>query len=297
MNDNDELLAAVPAQDGGETDILEIDDVEGHGLREVAAGLGAAAVLAGGASAAMASTGPHLPQVHPSTGITQTASAAFTDPVGTLDRTTDQGLDTARDARDSAIQTAGQTASSSVRTATGAADTALDMAAADVKTASNLATSVKTSATSTATGAVSATQRTADRAVTTARSDVADVSRVATGAVSSTTATASSTVNSTVRDADRKVATVLSVTTKTATGGIQTATATLRAVNAGAGVDAASAGGWVLVKAGDAVLAQVHLSGGTATASWKIPAAGAHSITVSYTGDDFFAPTMRTIDL
>ena len=35
-------------------EIIDLDDVEGHGLKEVAAGLGAAAVLAGGGSAARA---------------------------------------------------------------------------------------------------------------------------------------------------------------------------------------------------------------------------------------------------
>src|SRR5688500_7096578 len=58
MSDNEELLTTDMA---GTEDTIDLDDVEGHGLKEVAAGLGAAAVLAGGGAAAMQQTSSSLP--------------------------------------------------------------------------------------------------------------------------------------------------------------------------------------------------------------------------------------------
>ncbi|MDP3711744.1 MAG: hypothetical protein Q8R60_04585 [Mycobacteriales bacterium] len=56
MNSNDEILSVVPTQDAPEID--ELDDVEGHGLKEVVVGLSAAAVLGGGVASAASSIPP-----------------------------------------------------------------------------------------------------------------------------------------------------------------------------------------------------------------------------------------------
>lgn len=263
----DELLAK-------ELEIIDLDDVEGHGLREVAAGLGAAAVLAGGAGAAVASTslGSSLPTVPPRGSISVTAE----DPIGTADRATDQAVTSARAARDTGIAKAGATADtatstavSTERSARDAAGTVADYAARDIEAA----TTIAGNAAGYAGGAAGAAVQSAVTAAT----------------------TTAGTAGSTVRDTDRKVATVLSVVASGAQGSVNTVTASLKAVNAGAGVDVQGAGGWVLVKAGDAVLAQVRMEGGSATASWTVPLAGAHSVTLTYTGDDTFAPSLRTI--
>jgi hypothetical protein len=96
---------------------------------------------------------------------------------------------------------------------------------------------------------------------------------------------------------DRKVATVLSVVSTTTSTGVRTAAVTLRAVGAGSGVDALDATGWVLVKAGDELLAQVRLEAASATATWSVPAAASGAMTISYTGDSQFAPSLRTLAL
>jgi hypothetical protein len=294
MNENDELLTPVAEQDGAE--MIDLDDVEGHGLKEVAAGLGAAALLAGGgAAAAAASSGPSV-SVHPS-GVTISTGTVLSDPVGTADRTTDQAISDVRGVRDAAVTAAGNlagqtlsragsTVASTEHTATQAIDATVGLAKADVAAAGQIAANATHWAASTTQATISptmhTTQSTASSAVNTA---------------GSTATAASNAASNTVREADRKVATVLSVVTSTTANGVHTATATLKAVNAGAGVDARSAGGWILVKAGDTVLAQVHLTGGTATASWTAPVVGGHSVTVSYTGDNIFAPSLRTIAL
>jgi hypothetical protein len=93
---------------------------------------------------------------------------------------------------------------------------------------------------------------------------------------------------------DRKVATVLSVVTSTATDGVRTTTATIKPVKAGAG--AGSPGGWLLVQAGEQVLAQAQVSGGSVTARWALPL-DADQVVVSYTGDAVFAPSQRALTL
>lgn len=263
--------------------LIELDDVEGHGLREVAAGLGAAAVLAGGGAglASAASTGPavHPSLGHPTATVSTTAGSVTVDPVGVTDRLTDQALHDARGARDAALATATGTAGRAAQAVGGTEAAALRTAAGTVRSATSLATSEVSSATRLATGTEQSTESTAHATttpvVTAARNDV-----------SSTTATA-----------DRKVATVLQVVTTTTATGLHTATMTLQATSAGAGVDVLDATGWVLVKAGDQVLAQVQMSHGTAVASWTMPAAGAGALTISYTGDSSFAPALRTVSL
>jgi hypothetical protein len=294
MNENDELLTSVPEQDSVE--VIDLDDVEGHGLKEVAAGLGAAALLAGGGAAAAASTGAASVSVHPS-GVTISTGTVLSDPVGTVDRTSDQAITEVRSVRDAAVAAAGNLASQTVtragttvasteHTATQAIEPTVALAKSDVAAAGQIAANAANWTTSTTQTAISPTMRTTQSTAGSAVRTAGNVANAATNAASNT-----------VREADRKVATVLSVITSTTANGVHTATATLKAVNAGAGVDAQNAGGWILVKAGDAVLAQVHLTGGTATASWTAPVVGGHSVTVSYTGDNIFAPSLRTIAL
>jgi hypothetical protein len=90
----------------------------------------------------------------------------------------------------------------------------------------------------------------------------------------------------------RKVATVLSVVTKTTAEAERIVTALLKPVAAG---EPPAAGGWVLVTAGDEVLAQVHVRNGQATCSLPPEATG--QVMVSYTGDERLAPSQRTIEI
>ena len=272
----------------------ELDDVEGHGLKEVAAGLGAAAVLAGGAAGATQLVGTHA-AVHPSKG--GDVSITVSDPIATAARTTHNAFGTAQATTDGALGTADRAIDSSLKTVGNAPTTAGNLADATLQTAGSTvakATSTVQDTKAWATGPV----------LDTAKGDVKGATSTATGVTDRTMTTADTTAGSAVttagavvRDADRKVATILSVATTTAVDGVHTAVVTVRAVNAGAGADTNTAGGWVLVKAGDNVLAQVHLAQGQATASWTMPLVGGHAVTISYTGDDTFAASMRSITL
>ena len=290
MNDSD----IYPQDPQDAIDLVDdLDDVEGHGLKEVAAGLGAAAVLAGGAAGAtqLASSSA---QVHPSKG---DVSITVTDPVGTASQATHSALNATQTTADTAFDAAGKAVDGSitaVHNAPGTASKLVDSTGKALGATVGTATSTVKATEAWATGPV----------VDTAKGDVHSATTTVQGTKAHATSTADSAASSSVttagtavRDVDRKTATILSVVTTTAADGVHTATVTLKAAQAGAGVDTNTAGGWVLVKAGDSVLAQVHLTNGTATASWKMPLVGGHAVTISYTGDNTFAASMRSITL
>lgn len=182
----------------------EIDDVEGHGLKEVAAGLGAAAVVVGGAGSALAMSAHVAPT--PSTGntvasVSQTARGVVDDPVGAVDRTTDWGITTARETRDGAMTTAGTT----VRGATDTANSALSTVRSTVDRTTTTAGNAVTGAEATAGSAVDLTKDTARDAVDTAGSTVTGVKGTAQSTVSGAQRTVRSTldtVRQTVHDLD-----------------------------------------------------------------------------------------------
>jgi hypothetical protein len=267
------------------------DDVEGHGLKEVAAGLGAAAVLAGGAAGATHLAGSSL-SVHPSSN-SPGISVTVDDPLATANHLTDNAIAGAQHQRDAAENLAiNQVGKTDQRIADVKADAlgAVKGAAALADATTSWAGDVTKASTKLATTEVKAADTLAMKQATHATSTA---TTVADKQVSNTATTA----GSTVRDVDRKVATILSVVTTTAADGVHTAKITLNAVDAGAGANTSSAGGWVLVKAGDTVLAQVQMHGGTATASWTMPLTGGHTISISYTGDNVFAPSARAMAL
>lgn len=289
----------------------ELDDVEGHGLKEVAVGLGAAAVLAGGAAGSMHLSSAPL-GVHSSGS---NLSITVVDPIDTAGQALHGGLAAAQSTSDGAIQTTDQEITDGLRTVANA-PTTLDRAVQ--RTTETLGTTVAGAEQSVqevkawATGPVvdaakadvHAVQQVATSATGFAKDTATDATGTVTAAATGTAATAGTAVTnlenkatSTVRDTDRKIATILSVTTTTASDRVHTAVVTLRSATDGAGVQADTAGGWVLVKSGDLVLAQVHMSGGTATASWTAPVTGAQSVTITYTGDSTFAAASRVLDL
>ena len=276
--------------------LIDLDDVEGHGLREVAAGLGAAAVLAGGGSAALASTGVHLPTVHPSN---PSVTVQVGDPITTTDKVVDQTLQTTRDLRDGSVAAAnalkddatelagstaqgvGSTASGTVTQARGVADGAVETAKQDVKAAQTIARN-----------AVVWTGAQAGEALDTAGDVVKDTQQLATQTVNN----AGSTASAAVADTERKAATVLQVATTTAQNGITTLTTTLKSINAGAGADMGSTSAWMTASVDGVVVAQWQTDGEHSTVSFATPV-GNPSITVSYLGDDDFAPTQRVVQL
>ena len=282
MNENE----IYPEDPTDATDLNDtFDDVEGHGLKEVAAGLGAAAVLAGGAAGATHLASSSV-SVHPSSGGSG-ISVTVNDPLATANQLTDNAITAAQHQRDGAENLAiDQVGKTGQRVATVKAD-----AAGALQAAGKLANST----TAWAGDVTQATKTLANAEVKGAGTLAAHETSTATTVADRQVTSTATTAGSTVRDVDRKVATILSVVTTTAADGVHTAKITLNAVDAGAGANTSSAGGWVLVKAGDLVLAQVQMNGGTATATFNLPIGGGHDLSVSYTGDNVFAPSARAI--
>ncbi len=272
---------------------LEIDDVEGHGLKEVAAGLGAAAVLAGGAAGATQLASSSL-SVHPSSTTGPSISVQVGDPVGTADKAVDSSITGVQQTRDAALAKADAKvvrAQQVVDRAPGNVAGIVSDVRSDLSSTTAWAGDVKDAAKGAVKGEVHGASTMATSTTTTAGSTVDSTTTTVDSKVDHTTTTAATTV----RAADRKVATILSVTTTTALDGVHTAKVVLHAADDG--VSASAGSGWVLVKAGDQILAQVHMTDGTATASWTMPLVGGHSVSISYTGDNVFAPSLRTITL
>ena len=264
-------------------DVIDLDDVEGHGLREVAAGLGAAAVLAGGGTAAAAAVG-----VHPTLPHLNNPSPSISDPVGTVDRTTDWGIATSRDARDGALGTAATTAADAVSLAGREVTATSTTAGAVVRGAEQTAGTLVDAAGSTTRTEVAAASRTVGAeehvALTTVRSDAAGV-----------TTTAATTAD----DATRKAATVLHLTTSTVNALETTITATVENLNpqAGAGTSGMGSTGWVTFSLGGETIASVQLSNGQATITVKTASLGGKVLQAVYSGSATDASSMLSMTL
>jgi hypothetical protein len=284
MSDNEDTLPAAEQDSSDDVQIIDLDDVEGHGMREVAAGLGAAAMIAGGVGAATAmSVG-----VHPSTSGGGASVSASIDPIGTVDRATDWTIATSREVRDGALDTTMATASSADRTAGRVSDGALETAGAfvdaagtvtqaELKAASHLATNVK------------------DGTLATTRA----VTHAATSTVKGTEVTASNVTTSTVTQATRKVATALTFTTSTVNATMTTISVTIANLNpqAGAGASMSDPGGWVSLQLGGSTIAQAQVYDGTATITVKTLDLTGKSLNLAYSGDTLHASTARAFAL
>lgn len=127
MTTHDELLTAVPEQTSADHLEIELDDVEGHGLKEVVVGLSAAAVLGGSAASAASLSSPVTHDlktpgaVMAVVGAVQEDVTTLTAPtVAKVDKTTAKTAATATSAIGSTAKAAGE----AVRTIDGlAADT------------------------------------------------------------------------------------------------------------------------------------------------------------------------------
>ncbi|HUR50673.1 MAG TPA: hypothetical protein VMZ11_00965 [Mycobacteriales bacterium] len=270
--------------------LIDVDDVEGHGMREVAAGLGAAAVLAGGGTAAAAAVGVHptLPNLHPST-------PSVSHPIDQVDRATDWTIDTSRDVRDGAIGTTGATAAG----AGTLANRELGAAGATVTGAERSAASVVD-----ATGTIARNEvRVAGQSVAAAEAVAVNVAKVTTGGAvttaSSTTSHAASTAGGTVTSAARKTATLLTLTTSTVNAMETTIVATVANLNpnAGAGTSGMGSTGWVTFSLGGENIASVQLSHGQASVTVKTISLAGKALQAVYSGDTIHASSMRAITL
>lgn len=300
MSINEEPKSATEPAGGLDDDstIIDLDDVEGHGMREVAAGLGAAAVLAGGGTAAVAAgfdVHPSLPQVKAST-------PSVSDPIGTVDRATDRGIQISREVRDAALDTAG-------RTAAGAAAAAGQQVSATSATAANLAGGAQRTAdafveagSALAAKEVRAAGATARAAVSSAGAVVSGTQTTASTAAqtaSSAAAGATSTASAATTDAVRKAATVLQLTTSTVSALETTVIATVETLNPElrAGTSGMGSSGWVTFSLGGENIASVQVSNGQATVTVKTSSLGGKVLQAVYSGDALNASSMRTLTL
>jgi len=294
MSNEEPKSATEPAGAVDDQDVIQLDDVEGHGMREVAAGLGAAAVLAGAGTAAATTIGMHSSLPH-----LKSPTPSISDPVGSLDRTTDHGIAAAREARDGALGTAGTTAANSINLANqeaGAAKTtagnvatgAEQVTAAFVDATGKLARSELATASQTAAGAEAT-------ALSTARSTAAGASTTAANVTANTMSVASSTTT----DATRKTATVLQLTTSTVNALETTVTATVENLNpeAGAGTSGMGSSGWVTFSLGGETIASVQLSNGQATITVKTASLGGKVLQAVYSGSATSASSMLSMTL
>lgn len=281
-------------------EIIDLDDVEGHGLREVAAGLGAAAVLAGGGSAALASSGVSLPAVHPSG---PTITTQVSDPVTTVDKAVDQAISDVRGARDGALTTAtnlagdaGTLAGNAVTGAEGVAGSTVSYVNQDIEAAKTIAGGITDWAGATAGGTASGALGTAREVGTTVGQTANGAKDGVTSLATSAVGGAESTVNAQVQDAGRKAATILTATTTTVNNGITTVTTVLKSPKLDAGTDMSQQRMWMTASVDGVVFAQWEAEGSTSTATIQTPVGATH-FTVSALGNDVLSAAKTMVQL
>lgn len=280
MNENEELLTATE-QAGTDEQVIDIDDVEGHGLREVAAGLGAAAVLAGGAGAATAAVA-NL-SVHPSLpGAGTQASVSINDPITASDQAVDSSIAAVRAERAAALDLASHEVAATSRNVT----TAARLAGNAVEGATHVAANATTAATRVAAGVEATAFQTTNKAGSTAGSTA-----------QATSSTASSTTSSTTSTATRKAATVLTVTTSAASVTTTNVLMTVSDLNpsAATSVSTQSMTGWISIQLGGRTLAQVQVVDGKASIALNTKDIVGQTVNVVYSGDAEHASCARTL--
>lgn len=285
MSDNEEPVTATE-QDGTDQ-IIDLDDVEGHGLREVAAGLGAAAVLAGGGTAAAATIG-----VHPSS-----PDAPRVPSIGSVvdatDRLADGGVNTVRGERDAALSAAGTTAAGATSTSARVAGGAVQTADAMAEAAGNIAQTEVQFAERVAGGAVEATGNVASATVRYAGSQASGAGSTATSTAGGAQGTATTTAGDTVR----KAATVTRLAVQEAGALVTSIHINVSEVtpSAGAGVSAQQLGGFVSVDLGGGTIMRVELQDGQATIDLNTRDLVGKVLGVTYSGDSMHASSARTL--
>lgn len=275
MNSNDEILSAVPDQDAPEID--ELDDVEGHGLKEVVVGLSAAAVLGGGVASAANSIPPiggDLKSPGAATALVQDVQ----DDAGTLAAPVVNQADRTAAAAQSA---ASRTVSGGVATAKGAVTTVDDAAASALtKTGGTLRTIVADP-----TGyATDATRPTVQKAGSTADRGIGLATSTAQGAGAAAQALADDAAGMAT-----SALKVLSATVDSTSKSTTDIVLGLRDSDVDAGAKASSRDAWVVAKVGNEVVGSAQMDGGR----WTVTIESRHlssPITFSVGGHEDIAP-------
>jgi hypothetical protein len=252
MNSNDEILSVVPTQDAPEID--ELDDVEGHGLKEVVVGLSAAAVLGGGVASA-ASAIPPIGDDMKTPGAAAAVVQGAQDDVNTVTAPVVTQVDRTVA---SATGTTAKTIAGATTVAKGAVTT-VDNLTAD--TVTQVGGTVRDVASDPVGYATDATRPSVQKAGSTA-------DRVGDLAIDLTVTTikdATATVDSTLDSAFSTASTTLRVVTATADSTTDTTTDIvlgLQGSDADAGAQAQSKDAWLVAKVGNEVVGSAQMDGG-----------------------------------
>lgn len=269
----------------------ELEDVEAHGLKEIAVGIAAAGVMGSGGAALAAMSGPSIPPV----------------PI------VEQARDDAMAAAGHATGAVGQIQRDAGTLAEHATSNARDIADPLVLAAQNTAADTVRFAEDTVTSTRATVDRTADAAIGNIDRAVDSTARYATSTASSAVATATSTVTSTKDTVDRTVAPIQRTAESTVETAAATALTVVRSVEDLAnhwtvdvgvlGVSASGEGsvthpsGTVSVSDGmGGILASADIHDGRATLTFETPAAGG-TFTLHYPGDGSWAPSTQILHL
>lgn len=258
-------------------------DVEGHGLKEVAAGLSTAAILASGGAAVMHAAGS-------SGGIDATIHAGpasvsvQADPSQAQDVT--QGAVAQAHTTEAAAAQAAHDATTSVSLPNNPPPNVAGTAAHAVGNVSNTVSHTVARAESTVAGDVAKVKATADNdvaaavtAVHTTQGQVQQVAGAVTTAAHQTETHAVTTLHATMHEGHDAVA------------GAKSAVVNLSKPGANGSVNATDATGTVTVSDNGVVVGTATLTNGTATLHWTAPVGGSHTMTFSYSGDGLHAPS------
>ena len=285
-----------------------LDDVEGHGMREVVAGVGAAAVLAGGAAAIVA---------HQQGGSGSDQSITATDTL-TPDATTPdsspvdlatEGARAGRTTVDAAAHLIGTAAGTSTARVLGTAQSADDAVSPNrvglMGRVDGYVDDRVDDVRDLRDGALRSVEWTVDTARDTARSagtTVRTLPGTARGAVEDALeAVRSGTITTpriqgTVDQARATVNAALLLAGDTVRGVQGTAMTTIARIQpeVGADVDLAEASGWITVSAGGQTLARAEVKDGQASVSWEAPAINV-PVTLHYSGTDRISESAVTL--
>jgi hypothetical protein len=269
----------------------QVDDVEAHGLKEIAAGIAAVGAVSTGGAAMAAMSGPSIPPapiVQQARDDVTTMAGHATGAANTLagdagraaNNTATNTVTAAHDVADPWVGFAQRTAADAQDTIDGTVAQSVGSIDRAVGDAGRLATSTANSAVSTVNATATTAQRTATKAVDTASATV----RNTTATVDRTAASAAATAMTVVR-------TVQDL-------------ANHWTVNVGVAGAAAKAAGSLTNPSGTVtltdstggVLASADIHDGNATLSFVTPAGGG-TFTLHYPGDGLFGPTQLPLHL
>lgn len=269
----------------------QLEDVEAHGLREIAVGIAAAGVMGSGGAALAAASGPSIP------------------PVPIVEQARDDAMAAAEHAT-GAVSQLGRDAGTLAEHATANAHGIVDPV---VLAAQNTAADTVRFAEDTVSRTRTAVDRTADAAISNVDRTIDSTARYATSTASSTVATVTSTVTATKDTVNRTVAPIQRTVESTAQSAIASALTVVRTVEdladrwtvevgvLGAEVSARGSltnpSGTVSVSDGmGRVLATADIRDGHATLSFDTPAASG-SLTIHYPGDGTWGPSTQVLHL